>query len=164
MIAGPGDETPGAGHRGRLRASHADRDEMVEVLKAAFVQGRLTQDEFDQRLDRVLASRTYADLAALTADIPPALIRAQPPREPVHPPAAITPVRITEDKKVIRTWAGVTCVLPALVVAMAAMESGQPVVVGLVVALVFACLVGLPVSGLVLLHSRYEKRSGHGIG
>jgi DUF1707 SHOCT-like domain len=163
VIAGPGDETPGAGHRGRLRASHADRDEMVEVLKAAFVQGRLTQDEFDQRLDRVLASRTYADLAALTADIPPALIRAQPPKS-AHPPAAITPMRITEDKKVIRTWAGVTCVLPALVVAMAAMESGQPVVVGLVVALVFACLVGLPVSGLVLLNSRYEKRSGHGIG
>ena len=59
---------------------------------------------------------------------------------------------------------GMTRVLPALVVAMAAMESGQPVVVGLVVALVFACLVGLPVSGLVLLNSRYEKRSGHGIG
>jgi len=47
--------------------------------------------------------------------------------------------------------------LPGMVVAASAMQSGQPAVFGLIVALVFACLVALPVSGLVLLHSRYEK-------
>jgi hypothetical protein len=45
------------------------------------------------------------------------------------------------------------------VVAASAMESGQPAVFGLIVALVFACLVALPVTGLVMLHSLYDKRS-----
>ena len=56
--------------RGRLRASHADREQVIDTLKDAFVQGRLTKDEFDSRVGDVLASRTYADLAALTADLP----------------------------------------------------------------------------------------------
>lgn len=154
MTAGPRDETPGAGDRSRLRASHADREQVIDVIKAAFVQGRLAKDEFDQRIGRVFASRTYADLAYLTADIPAGLIRAQAPQEPAHPPAPIS-----MDKKVIRSWASATVMLPGMVVAASAMESGQPAVFGLIVALVFACLVALPVSGLVMLHSRYEKRS-----
>jgi len=63
---------PGAGGRGRLRASHADRERVVEVLKDAFVQGRLNKGELDARVGRAFASRTYAELAALTADIPAA--------------------------------------------------------------------------------------------
>ncbi len=39
--------------------------------EAAFVQDRLTKDELDMRVSQALASRTYADLAAVTADIPP---------------------------------------------------------------------------------------------
>ena len=71
-MAGPGDEiAAGTGGRGRLRAARADREQVIEVLKAAFVQGRLDRDEFGLRVGRALASRTYADLAALTADIPP---------------------------------------------------------------------------------------------
>jgi len=42
---------------------------VIDVLKAAFVQGRLTRDEFDARVGRAFTSRTYADLAALTADV-----------------------------------------------------------------------------------------------
>ena len=45
-MAGPGDEiAAGAGGRSYLRASHADREQVIDVLKAAFVQGRLTKDE-----------------------------------------------------------------------------------------------------------------------
>ena len=154
-MAGPGDETPGARDRSRLRASHADREQVIDVVKAAFVQGRLAKDEFDQRIGRVFASRTYADLAVVTADIPARLIRAQMSQAPAHPP-----VRISMDKNVIRSWASATVMLPAMVVAASAMESGQPAVFGLIVALVFAFLVALPVSGLVMLHSRYEKHSG----
>jgi Domain of unknown function (DUF1707) len=55
---------PAAGD-GRLRASHGDREQVVEVLKAAFVQGRLTPDELDARVGQALAARAYADLAAL---------------------------------------------------------------------------------------------------
>jgi hypothetical protein len=83
MRAGPGgDPAAGAGGRSHLRASHADREQVIDVLKAAFVQGRLTKDEFDVRVGRVLASRTYADLGALTADIPAGLASAQPPTVP----------------------------------------------------------------------------------
>jgi DUF1707 SHOCT-like domain len=60
----------GAAGRGRMRASHADREQVIEVLKAAFVQDRLTKDELDVRAGRALAARTCAELAALTADIP----------------------------------------------------------------------------------------------
>ena len=70
MVTGLGDERPGAARHGRLRAAHADRERVVEVLKAAFVQGRLDKGELDARVGRALASRTYAELAALTADIP----------------------------------------------------------------------------------------------
>jgi hypothetical protein len=65
---------------GRLRASHADREQVIDTLKAAFVQGRLTKDELVMRAGRTFASRTYAELAALTADLPAGLTGAKPPR------------------------------------------------------------------------------------
>ena len=58
-----------AAGRGHLRASHADRERVVRALKSAFAAGLLAKDEFDRRVDRALASRTYADLAAVTAGI-----------------------------------------------------------------------------------------------
>jgi hypothetical protein len=65
-----GPEDPAAAGRDRLRAGHADREQVIEALKDAFVQGRLTRDELDVRAGRALAARTRAELAALTADIP----------------------------------------------------------------------------------------------
>jgi hypothetical protein len=79
VMAGPGDEiAAGAGGHGRLRASHADRERVIGTLKAAFVQGMLTKDEFDARVGQGFASRTYAELAAVTADLPAAPTVAQP--------------------------------------------------------------------------------------
>ena len=58
-MAGPGDETAaGAGGHPDLRASHADRDQVIDVLKAAFVAGRLDRDELDLRVGQALASRS----------------------------------------------------------------------------------------------------------
>jgi hypothetical protein len=54
----------------RMRASSADRDRAIAVLKASFVEGRLTKVEFDQRVAQVLVSPTFARLMALTADLP----------------------------------------------------------------------------------------------
>ena len=51
--------------RGRPRASHADREQVIDTLKAAFVQGLLTKDELDARAGQAFASRTYAELAAV---------------------------------------------------------------------------------------------------
>ena len=67
-MTGPADEI--AARQGRWRASHADREQVISVLKAAFVQGRLTADELDERVGQALAARTYAELAALTTDLP----------------------------------------------------------------------------------------------
>lgn len=53
-----------------LRASAADRERALDLLKAGFAEGRLTQDEHAQRAGGVHAARTYADLTALTADLP----------------------------------------------------------------------------------------------
>jgi hypothetical protein len=50
-------------------ASDATREKVVDMLKDAFVQGRLTKDEFDARVTYAFTSPTCADLAALTADV-----------------------------------------------------------------------------------------------
>jgi Domain of unknown function (DUF1707) len=56
----------------RLRASHEDRDRVVDLLRVAAGDGRLTSDELDARLERALSARTYGELAALTDDLPTA--------------------------------------------------------------------------------------------
>ncbi len=68
MTTGPADER--AAPPDHLRASHLDREHVISALKTAFVQGRLVKDEFDSRVGQALASRTHAELAAITADIP----------------------------------------------------------------------------------------------
>ncbi|MEU4404944.1 DUF1707 domain-containing protein [Streptosporangium sp. NPDC023963] len=55
---------------GRLRASHADRDVVIEQLRVAAGDGRLTLEELEERIERTQAARTYDDLRALTADLP----------------------------------------------------------------------------------------------
>ena len=76
----PGAQAAAAG----LRASRADRERVIDLLKAAFVQGRLDRDEFDARIGQAVASRTYGELAAVTADIPVELTGALPRRPPVR--------------------------------------------------------------------------------
>jgi hypothetical protein len=80
VMAGPQD--PAAASRDQLRAGHADREQVIEALKAAFVHGRLTKAELDTRAGQALSARTYADLAALTTDIPPTSAAARPERPP----------------------------------------------------------------------------------
>jgi Domain of unknown function (DUF1707) len=98
-MAGPGDEIAAAAPGlGPMRASDADREQVIEVLKDAFVHGGLTKDELDARAGRALAARTWAELAAVTADIPrpPALVASGPARPLVpsrHRPLARVAVR-----------------------------------------------------------------------
>ena len=61
---------PGPGDRGRLRVSDADREQTAEVLRRAAGDGRITLAELDERLTLAYAARTYADLSALTGDLP----------------------------------------------------------------------------------------------
>ncbi|AOR35558.1 hypothetical protein BFF78_34810 [Streptomyces fodineus] len=53
-----------------LRASHADRDRVVEALTGAAGDGRITPEELDERVTAALSARTLGELAALTADLP----------------------------------------------------------------------------------------------
>ncbi|MEU6252028.1 DUF1707 domain-containing protein [Streptomyces sp. NPDC047043] len=53
-----------------LRASHADRDRVVDVLTVAAGDGRLTAEELDERVEAALSARTLGELAVLTADLP----------------------------------------------------------------------------------------------
>ncbi|MGW3244151.1 DUF1707 SHOCT-like domain-containing protein [Streptomyces sp. NPDC001070] len=71
----PGEISPaggpsGAGAPPALRASHADRDRVVDILTAAAGDGRLTAAELDERLEAALSARTLEELAPLTADLP----------------------------------------------------------------------------------------------
>jgi len=54
----------------QLRASHEDRDRVIEVLRVAAGDGRLTAEELDERVEIAFSARTYGDLAALTSDLP----------------------------------------------------------------------------------------------
>jgi Domain of unknown function (DUF1707)/Domain of unknown function (DUF4190) len=75
---------------GHYRASDADRDRAINVLKTAFTEGRLTKDEYDTRVGQVFSARTYADLGAVTSDLPvpraPLVPRQDPYALPRHPP------------------------------------------------------------------------------
>ena len=69
-MTGPGNEMPErAADGGHFRASQADRERVIDVLKTAFAEERLAKDAFDLRVDRAFASRTYAELAAVTSDL-----------------------------------------------------------------------------------------------
>ncbi len=67
-----------------LRASHEDRDRIVEVLRVAAGDGRLSADELDDRLESALTARTFGELAALIRDLPaaPGLGMAEPAPAP----------------------------------------------------------------------------------
>lgn len=53
-----------------IRASDQERESVVEVLRDAFTDGRLTLDEFEDRTSAAYAAKTWADLRELTADLP----------------------------------------------------------------------------------------------
>ena len=104
-----------------LRASRADRERVIDLLKAAFAQGRLDRDEFDARIGQALAARTYGELAAVTTDIPAELIAALPRR-----PSVRTRRRIPFNSAVT----GGACMAGLVNVGMVAvLLSGSPVAV-----------------------------------
>ena len=94
MVTGP--EERAAAGRGHFRAAHVDREHVIDTLKTAFADGRLTKDELDARTGQAFTAQTYAELAVLTADIPAGPPAARPPRQPARPqnrPKQARPVR-----------------------------------------------------------------------
>ena len=81
---------PGAVHPGMLTAT-ADRERTMDVLKAAYGEGRITKEEFDLRAGRAMSARTYAQLAAVVADLPAGPHLGVMPYQPGYYPAINTP-------------------------------------------------------------------------
>jgi len=54
---------------GNLRASDADREQVATVLSTAYAEGRLTLEEHDERVDRLMAAKTFDDLIPITRDL-----------------------------------------------------------------------------------------------
>jgi hypothetical protein len=121
-----------AGDR-NLLTSQAGREQVLDALKTAFVDGRLAKDEFDLRVGQVLAA--HAELDAVTADIPAWQTTAQPPEN----------TRKSHNKKLIQrgTAAGAGASM-ALTATIAVAARGNPVI-----SLVVVGLVGVSVAMLL---------------
>jgi Flp pilus assembly protein TadB len=149
----PGDEIAARARAyGHLRASNADRDRVIDTLKAAFVQGYVTKDEFDARVSQALGSRTYAELSRVTADLPTDLAAAQPPSRPARAtgrpqtgmrPASRDGVFVATAVLACMAWA-VAAVAIIPLAALLAIVSG---------------MVSLCMGGAHLLSSRRNRRS-----
>ena len=146
MATGPGNPTAAApdGY-GRMRASRADREQVIDALKAAFVQGRLTKDELDERVARALVPLTYAELAALTDDLPAGLASPREPGPLVESSAA-------------RAGVYVTVVVGLFLVAAIGNGTGNPLAL-LGSALFLSPIWLLALAGLLALHARLDRRA-----
>jgi hypothetical protein len=100
-MGGPEHEMAAGDGRGRLRASHADRERVIGTLKAAYVYGLVTKDELDERVSQTFAARTCAELAVITADIPAGL--ALPPSPPRPAPAKASAPAAARDRTIMVT-------------------------------------------------------------
>lgn len=156
MTGDRGDELAArAGDGGRLRASHADRDQVIGTLKAAFVDGVLDKDEFDLRVSQTFASRTYADLTAVTADIPAGLSLAPLP-EPIRGPDQqphVPPGRVARVASVL--YAGMWA---ALILSPLGNDPRLAFALAWTSTLVY--LGTLLMTAAAVLELRHEKRSG----
>jgi hypothetical protein len=139
----------GVGGRPHLRASHAEREQVIDLLKAAFAQGRLAMDEFDLRVGWALTSRTCAELAALTADIPAGLTGARPPQ----------PTRESGNKKTTAVVMGSIAVWWSTQVAVSLWvgASGRPM--GLLILIIAAVLLQVSILSAWLIAVRLGRRA-----
>jgi hypothetical protein len=83
----PAWQYPAMGVNPAMRAATADRERAVDVLRAGFTEGRLTQAEYNHRMGRAYEARTYGELMALTADLPAGPLPVPPMLQPVWQPA-----------------------------------------------------------------------------
>jgi hypothetical protein len=107
---------------GQMRSSAADRELFIDVLKAAFVEGRLTKQECEDRIGLALRPLTYAELAALTSDLPAGLPGSLRPPLASPAPTASRPVnRMAVASLVCSLLPG----LPLLAVLLGLIAHGQ---------------------------------------
>jgi len=117
---------------GQMRSSAAEREHTIDVLKTAFAEGRLTRQECDDRIGLALSPLTYAELAALTRDLPAGQIGllSQPglPSRPAGyraPPASRSASRPLNRTAVASLACAALPVLPLLPVLLGLIAHGQ---------------------------------------
>jgi Domain of unknown function (DUF1707) len=111
----------------RIRASDADRDRATTLLREHHAAGRLTAEEFHDRMDQALEAKTLGELDELMADLPAidlyqlpdASLRRIPPYRgqsllPADPGGSVHPVRFTPGTVAMGAWAVVTSALVAI--------------------------------------------------
>ena len=109
-----------------MRASHADRERVIDTVKAAFARGQLTAGDLDARVGEVLTARTYAELSAVTVSIPAAADLARPlkparaqPRRARNRPVNRGICVITATTLAAGVWVGIVAgAAAAVIVAM----------------------------------------------
>ncbi len=113
-------------------AATADRERTVGVIRAGFAEGRLSQDELDERVAQAYAARTYGELWALTADLPagPLPLAAFSP----YPQGTVAPADPAEAANwqsgaALLITALIIFTLAALVTAIITAHAGQPVMI-----------------------------------
>jgi hypothetical protein len=152
VMTGAYDQTaPGAG---QFLASHADRNRVIDILRTAFVQGLLTRDELDARVARTCGSRTYADLAAVTADIPPWPYVAWP-----HAPAGDQDQ--APDKATTFLTLGALAGFPPVLLAVAFLVSSEHLARVAIVLLFFDIFLSITAGGIALgtaIDNRFRNR------
>src|SRR5207248_5217536 len=74
-------ELSGPADHSLMRVSDSDREQAADVLREAAGQGRISLDELEERLESAYAAKTYADLAAVTHDLPASGRMPAPPAQ-----------------------------------------------------------------------------------
>jgi hypothetical protein len=145
-----GDDSALLAARGQLRVSPADREQVIGVLKDAFVADRLTKAEFDSRVSHAFAARDHAGLTPLTADLP-----AGPPASPAKPPWRPENTTARNSARVV----GASTVLTAGAWAATLLSgAGSQLAGGLALCLTFIWIGIVCLFGSVLLEARLDKR------
>jgi uncharacterized membrane protein len=116
----------------RIRASDADRDRAAALLREHHAAGRLTAEEFHERMNKALDAKTLGEIDELMADLPAidlyqlpaASLRRAPPGThqslvPTDPHGSASPVRLPPGTGAYAVWAAVTATLAAIWVVMA---------------------------------------------
>ena len=149
----------------RLMASDTDRDQAVSTLTAAFAQGRLTREELDLRAGQVLAARTGAELAVLTADLPAVQSGTRPAGQPARAQS-----RQPADRAVAWfAWCAWGLVTPVLLTLASTLipdptpANNEPIG-KMVFLLILVYFVSWLVIGAQMLATWYQQRSRPGAG
>jgi hypothetical protein len=124
-------------------AGHADREHLIGLLKAAFTQGLLTKGELDRRVSQAFAARTFAELAAITADLPAAPASTQPAAH------VATPAETAAAWSMGAAFLAVTLTAAAMFL--------RPGYFVLVAGIIFMVMVA---TGGQLVFSQHQRRSG----